>query len=412
MPRRPKPYKYRGWYVTDSGSVPHHKLSPVALGLVEAERELRRYLTRTDEERQKNPTPGPGIRPPAAIPADSPYGKRVHEAHGEFLDAKRADGEALTYKHYVDKLLPFYDRFGARAVASLTEADGVAYKSYLINDKDWTKGKKKMKGLGACSVNHHLRAAKTFLNWCATSGRRLITHNPWADIKYLEEHGRERLVTDEEFAVLLKHCSTCRYADKAGHKKEVCGFCRSDDEFRQILIVMRHTTMRPGELRQLEWDQVELASHRFALSPRTIKTRSRRVISLLPEVEQVLEGRRQAAIAERGKAEGLVFPTMDGEEWNRVTFSQRFRRLRTRAVKAGELQETKKGEKLVLYSSRHTRITEMFVEGIEQHVVMAESGHVVPATTERYKHLADDYVTNRVRQNARRPDAGGGDSGG
>ncbi len=42
---------------------------------------------------------------------------------------------------------------------------------------------------------------------------------------------------------------------------------------------------------------------------------------------------------------------------------------------------------------------------------MAESGHVVPATTERYKHLADDYVTNRVRQNARRPDAGGGGSG-
>ena len=80
-------------------------------------------------------------------------------------------------------------------------------------------------------------------------------------------------------------------------------------------------------------------------------------------------------------------------------------------MKAGELQEAKKGEKLVLYSTRHTRITEMFVEGNEQHVVMAESGHVVPATTERYKHLADDYVTNRVRQNARRPDAGGGGSG-
>jgi len=74
------------------------------------------------------------------------------------------------------------------------------------------------------------------------------------------------------------------------------------------------------------------------------------------------------------------------------------------------LQEAKIGEKLVLYSTRHTRITELFVEGNEQHVVMAESGHLLPMTTERYKHLADDYVTSRVRKNARSKAAGGDDS--
>jgi len=406
MPRRAKPYKYRGWYVTDSGGVPHHKLSPIELGMIEAERELRKYLTRLDEERRENPTPGPGVRH-AAIPPDCPHGKKVHEVHDEFLDAKKTDGEALTYKHYVDKLLPFYERFGTRVVASLTEADGIAYKKYLMEEKEWKKGKKKMKGLGACSVNHHLRAARTFLNWCCKPGRRLITHNPWADIKLLKEHGRERLVTDVEFQALLKHCSGCRYVAKPGHKKGDCLLCRHGEELRQILIVMRHTTMRPGELRQLEWDEVELERHRLVMTPKKIKTRRRRVISLLPEVEQVLEARRQAAIAAHGKAEGLVFPEVDGEERERVSFSQRFRRLRTRAVKAGDLQEAKKGEKLVLYSTRHTRITEMFVEGNEQHVVMAESGHVVPATTERYKHLADDYVTNRVRKNARSKASGG-----
>ena len=255
MPRRPKPYKYRGWYVTDSGGVPHHKLSPIELGMVEAEKELRRYLNRLDDEREKNPTAGPGIRPPAAIPADTPYGKKIHEAHDEFLDAKRADGEPLTYKHYVDKLLPFYDRFGARAVASITETDGIAYKNYLMNEKVWKKGKEKMKGLGPCSVNHHLRAAKTLLNWCAKPSRRLITHNPWADIKYLKEHGRERLITDQEFAVLLRHCDCCQHLSKPGHDKLACARCRGCDDFRQMLIVMRHTTMRPGELRKLEWDE-------------------------------------------------------------------------------------------------------------------------------------------------------------
>src|SRR5438094_5380714 len=140
-----------------------------------------------------------------------------------------------------------------------------------------------MRGLGHCSVNHHLRAAKTFLNWCAKPGRRYITHNPWNEIKYLKEHGRERLVTDEEFAALLKHCTTCRYAARADHQKAACSFCQSDDEFRQVLIVLRHTTMRPGELRQLEWDEVELASHRIVMAAKKIKTRRRRVITLLPE---------------------------------------------------------------------------------------------------------------------------------
>jgi integrase len=229
-----------------------------------------------------------------------PDAKRADEAHDEFRDAKRADGEPLTYKHYVDKLLPFYERFGERVIASLSKADGIACKSYLMKDKEWKKGKTTMKGLGACSVNHYLRAAKTFLNWCASPGQRHITYNPRDAIEHLKEHGRERLVTDEEFAALLKHCVTCRYAAKVDHKQGTCYFCRSDD-----------------------------------------------------------------------------------------------------------LVETKKGEKLVLSSTRHTRITEMFVQGNEQHVVMAESGHVVPMTTERYKQLADDDVTNRVRQTAHSEPAGG-----
>ncbi len=409
MARRPKPYNYRGWYVTDAGGVPHHKLTPVQLGMVEAERELRRYLNRLDDEQASKPTPGPGIRR-TEVPADCPHGKKVHEAHDEFLDMKKSDGEALTYKHYVDKLLPFYERFATRVVASLSETDGVAYKKWLMNDKEWKKGKESKKGLGPCSVNHHLRAAKTFLNWCAKPGRRYIQFNPWSDIKYLKEYGRERLLTDQEFAALLKHCSTCRYLPRPEHDRTTCKVCRNDDEFRQILRVLRHTTMRPGELRQLEWDEVDLAAHRIVPHPSKVKTRRRRVITLLPAVEEILRARRKQVCLHLGKAEGLVFPTMAGEEIEPVSFSQRFRRLRQRAADAGDIEAEKKGEKLVLYSTRHTRITEMFVEGNEQHVVMAESGHVVPMTTERYKHLADDYVTNRVRQNARPQTPCGGGS--
>jgi hypothetical protein len=101
-------------------------------------------------------------------------------------------------------------------VASLTEADGIDYKNYLIKGKEWKKGKSKMRGLGPCSVNH-LRAAKTFLNWCASPGRKYISYNPWSAVKYLKEQGRERILTDQEFLALLKHCTTCRYAERYKH---------------------------------------------------------------------------------------------------------------------------------------------------------------------------------------------------
>ena len=337
-----------------------------------------------DDAREKAPTAGPGIRP-ASIPADTPFGKKVHEAHDEFLDAKKADGEPLTYKHYVDKLLAvLHDEASWRPCCSLADRGG-RRRLQILSDARQGMGEGQNAGEGTRSLLRESpspRRARPFSTGAGKPGRRHITYSPWADIKYLKELGRERLVTDEEFAALLKHCVTCRYADRPEHKPEACTYCESDAEFRQILVVMRHTTMRPGELRQLEWDEVEFSAHRIAMSAKKIKTRNRRSITLLPEVEKLLEGRRQRAIAEHGQASGLVFPTMDGEEWNRVSFSQRFRRLRQRAVAAGDMQNEKKGEKLVLYSTRHTRITELFVQGNEQHVVMAESGHIVPMTTE------------------------------
>src|SRR5262249_3769439 len=148
------------------------------------------YLHCLDEQQSVQRTAGPGPRPPT-VPADCPYGKKVHQAHGEFLDVKQSEAEALTYKHYVDKLLPFYERFATRPVASLTEADGLGYQTWLMNEKEWKKGKKQMKGLGPCSVNHHLRAARTFLSWCARPARRYIPFNPWSGLNYLKEHGRE-----------------------------------------------------------------------------------------------------------------------------------------------------------------------------------------------------------------------------
>jgi site-specific recombinase XerD len=85
------------------------------------------------------------------------------------------------------------------------------------------------------------------------------------------------------------------------------------------------------------------------------------------------------------------------------TFSQRFRRLFLRCVEQGLIEKEKGGERLVLYSSRHTRITELVVQGLPMKVITDETGHKIPTTTQRYTHLADEFITETVRRAAETP---------
>jgi site-specific recombinase XerD len=97
-----------------------------------------------------------------------------------------------------------------------------------------------------------------------------------------------------------------------------------------------------------------------------------------------------------------------GEKMQKAnSFAQRFRRLFQRCVKLGLIEEEKAGEKIVPYTTRHSRITELFIEGNDHAVVMFDAGHVVPATTERYKQLSASHVADAIR---RRDTSGAGES--
>src|SRR5207244_4487068 len=137
MPRIPKPYPYKGWFRTNAGGHRGHPLCRIDEGMTKARRALALYLGKLAEDQQSTPTPGSGIHP--ASGGD----KLVGEVHDDFLDFKKSESEPLTYKHYVDKLKPFFERFGNRPIASLTEQDGLAYKNWLRTKKEWLKGGKK-----------------------------------------------------------------------------------------------------------------------------------------------------------------------------------------------------------------------------------------------------------------------------
>ncbi len=376
MPRIPKPFPYRGWFITNVGGKRQHKLCRVEEGKVKAERLLRIYLGQIAEQEatgaRRKPV-GVGIQPAHQT-------KLVGEIHDEFLDLRKGD-TPLTFKHYVDKLKPFIERFGTRPIASITEQDGVDFKRWLLNDKPWVKGGKRdgqksdvIHGVGPTTCNHFLRAAKTLLNWAAKPKRGYIPSNPWSDIKFLTEKPRERLITDDEFRHL------CAQA--------------GDDDFRELLFFMRHSTARPGEARTVEWDMIDWDNHRIHLDLQQVKTRRARSITLLPEVEEMLRSRR-----ERTGAKGVIFMNQLGEPWDAVSFSQRFRRLRNRCVRLGLIESEKNGEKLVLYSTRHTRNVEMIRDDeVDLAIASKEMGHAnISTTVKHYLHLTDREVADAVR---------------
>jgi integrase len=317
MSRAAKPFKHEGWYKTNVGGT-RTRLCPVEDGFKAAEDALARLKVGRMQivERGQAPTPvGPGI-------VVNIRSKLVGEVHDEYLDFSQADAAADTYRFYRDKLQAFFGRFADRDIRSLTQADGAAYKKWLRTEKIWKKGKTKMRGVGPTTVNHHLRAAKTLLSWAAEPDRDYLARNPWKKVKLLPERGRERLITDAEFGHLLAQCTD-------GNTR---GGAR---DFRELLLVLRHTTMRPGEVRKLRWEYINLDRHQIVFPADVVKTKTRRPVTMIPAVEHVLHERK----GRLDRAEGFVFPaTGQGADGKRAAvvvdrcitgnnLAQRFRRL-------------------------------------------------------------------------------------
>ena len=172
------------------------------------------------------------------------------------------------------------------------------------------------------------------------------------------------------------------------------------DDFRELLDFMRHTTARPGEVRAAEWVMIDWEAHQLRLDRGKVKTRSARCLTLVPEVEQMLKARLERVRQAGGDTHGRIFLNAGGGAWDAVAFSQRFRRLRDRCVRLGHVVKEKSGEKLVLYSTRHTRNVEMIRdEGVDLSVASKEMGHANVSTTVRhYLHLSDRDVTDAVRK--------------
>jgi integrase len=380
MPRLPKPRVWRDKYVTNAGTEGRkiHVLCDVADGRKKAEEELKKWLDECDRRRIKAEVMAEaGL---ATLKTDGPY--TVAQMAAEFMELKNATKPAKTVEYYRKNLGRLVEWYGALDAAALKPAHAAEF----IN-------RMKQEELGNCTINHHVKCAKAALRYAEENGR--VARSPWRRVKNLPEWGRRRIATEEEFNRLLAACDRCNaYQGKISAEDNA-------ETMRDTLYLLRYTALRPGEFRKLRWDHLHLSEGLIIIPAREQKTGTTarnpedRWIPILDEVRPILE-RRQAKYG----YQPLVFTNAVGKPWKDTDFSNRFRRLRTRA---GLDEPDQNGEKLVPYSLRHTRLTEAgVVEGQEFYTVMRLAGHTTPQMTRRYVHPGKNDLLRAAREGAAR----------
>lgn len=347
MSRQAKPYPYRGWFVTKSGGQ-YTRLCRVEEGMAAAQEALDRLKV------QRHDNGGRAFPNLTCI-----------ELAALFLQKVEVEAHSGTFAYYQARLPRWVEFCGDKPAKSLRLTDGIAYKKYL---RDLTSDRTK-RPLTPCTINHSLRAAKTALNYGVEA--ELLPKNPWKKIKLLPEDGRTRVATSDEFQALLRHSS--------------------DALFKQMLLVLRWTGARPGEIRVLKWNMVNWDTHCLVIPAKksktgnTAKIRKPRIIPIPPVVERLLRWRQV-----RANGCEFVFPARSGRMWSNDSLAQRFSATRERA---GIVE--KDGEMLFLYSARHTRLSELAPHASAA-VLQQVAGHSTFAMTQRYLHMANQEVYNAV----------------
>jgi integrase len=166
-------------------------------------------------------------------------------------------------------------------------------------------------------------------NWAVK--KRLIPSNPFRGVEQAKGEPR-RPLTDSEFQALLR-ASFVRGKRQRPRKLYPCDVRRrqrpsSAARFRMVLVFLRFTGCRPGELCNLVWNDIDLAGREIVLRRHKTSKKTKRVrrVPLHPVVLKLLIFLR--GMDQPGEH---VFLTHRWTPWNRSNLGLRMRRVREAA---------------------------------------------------------------------------------
>lgn len=214
-----------------------------------------------------------------------------------------------------------------------------------------------------------ITAVQSVFNWAVKHD--LLDINPLVGYDKPSRRSRNRIITPEEFQSLLRHC---------------------DANFRRFLISARLTGCRPGELRSLRWDWVDLEQGFWVFAEhKTITTQRKpqpRIIPLPDPVWNLCYWLR----TRRAGDSSHVFLNRHGKPYTKDSIVTKMARIRERAG-----IEKKANENLVLYSTRHTFATET-VGKVSDYELATLMGHTDTQMIKRYVHLNADRLRDIQRR--------------
>jgi integrase len=249
----------------------------------------------------------------------------------------------------MNKLIPF---FGDRLLKDITPAQVEAYRQKRLSEPS---GRTPTTLTAPATVNREIACFKTIFSKAMKNGKAERT--PAQGIKLLKEHNeRDRVLSQEEYARLLAHCSA---------------------HLKPIVKVAYHTGMRQGEILNLTWGQVDLKEGFIRLRPEDTKTNEGRLVPLNHKLVEMFWA------MPRGLPGVPVF-TYQGK------FVEAVRRSFTTACKKAGIED------FTFHDLRHTAINNWRVQGHDYFKIMAASGHKTMSVFKRYNTVSKDELKAMV----------------
>jgi len=286
--------------------------------------------------------------------ADLPINYRINDWHREFVIHVRAHLRPGSVTRYEEVLRFFLDFLNIDPdppiyLCEITPRMVEAYKLHRL-----TQGRAKK------TVNLDLVIIGRWFNLAIHHG--YCTRNPLREIEPLTLSNRQfpRCLNQKELQLIF---NTVSPRDK------------------RILQVLVNTGMRWGELRHLEWKDVDLNSQTISICPKakwSPKGGRERVIPMNPIVHRILSALPQNT--------NLVFPSPVDSPVNRNHLRER---LQVTCERLGIPRVT-------LHTFRHTFCSHLVMAGVDLPTVAKLAGHTDIKTTMIYSHLARDHVKQAV----------------
>lgn len=220
---------------------------------------------------------------------------------------------------------------------------------------DWLRGQKTW---GATTCSDAAASVKRILQWATDEGR--IESNPLKSLAMKKGRPRDHIISRPEFETLLAGVWNQKYT------------WRIATSFRSILIALRLSGCRPSEITRLMIEDCSPDAWTIREHKNRKKTYRPRTVYLSPCLQTL------TAIASRGRASGPVLRPEADREWKYSDMRLRFQRLR---------KKTGTSPKCVLYSFRHTWITEALTAGVDVATVAEMAGTSIQMIDRHYGHL-------------------------